>query len=62
LTRQFWPLWFGFDNVFLSPDHLPYLQRHFVPHYCTEHRGKMPYMPGVRVPYYVFIGHKPGTP
>ena len=20
-TREFWPLWFGIDNVFLSPDH-----------------------------------------
>ena len=28
-TRTFWPAWFGSDNVFLSPDHLPYLQRKF---------------------------------
>ena len=27
--RCFWPTWFGFDNVFLSPDHLPWLQGRF---------------------------------
>src|SRR6185503_5353922 len=29
LTRTFWPAWFSFDNVFPSPDHVPYLHRHF---------------------------------
>ena len=28
-TRTFWPLWFARDNVHLSPDHLPWLQRRF---------------------------------
>src|SRR5262245_6209201 len=29
LTRWFWPTWFGFDNVFPSPDHLPWLRGRF---------------------------------
>jgi S-adenosylmethionine-diacylgycerolhomoserine-N-methlytransferase len=58
-TRTFWPIWFGFDNVFPSPDHLPYLQHRFTPQHFSEHRAAMPYLPGARVPYYVFIGRKP---
>lgn len=57
-TRSFWPLWFARDNVFLSPDHLPYLQRRFEPVHCAECRAKVPYLPLARVPYYVFVGRK----
>jgi S-adenosylmethionine-diacylgycerolhomoserine-N-methlytransferase len=59
LTRTFWPLWFAFDNVFPNPDHIPYLHHRFEPVHFAEHRARMPYMPGVRVPYYHFIGRKP---
>jgi S-adenosylmethionine-diacylgycerolhomoserine-N-methlytransferase len=59
-TRTFWPTWFGSDNVFLSPDHLPYLQRHFETVRLEEFRAKVPYMPLVRVPYYTFVGRKRG--
>jgi S-adenosylmethionine-diacylgycerolhomoserine-N-methlytransferase len=58
-TRTFWPAWFANDNVFLSPDHLPYLQRQFQQQRFEQHRAKVPYMPLVRVPYYRFIGRKP---
>ncbi len=57
-TRSFWPLWFGADNVFLSPDHMPYLHRHFHPVRMEEHRAKVPYIPLIRVPYYTFVGRK----
>ena len=57
-TRGFWPAWFSYDNVFLSPDHLPYLSRKFHPITVEEWRGTVPYMPGLRVPYYIFIGRK----
>ncbi|MGE3541396.1 MAG: class I SAM-dependent methyltransferase [Candidatus Tectimicrobiota bacterium] len=57
-TRAFWPLWFGYDNVFPSPDHVPYLHRRFVPQHFSEHRGTVPYAPGLRAPYYIFIGRK----
>jgi S-adenosylmethionine-diacylgycerolhomoserine-N-methlytransferase len=58
-TRHFWPAWFATDNVFPSPDHIPYLQRRFETLWLTEQRSKVPYMPLVRTPYYQFIGRKP---
>lgn len=58
-TRTFWPTWFGSDNVFLSPDHLPYLQNKFETVRLDERRGKIPYLPLIRAPHYLFIGRKP---
>lgn len=57
-TRGFWPLWFGRDNVFLSPDHLPYLCRRFQVLQLQEHRARLPYVPLARVPYYWLVGVK----
>jgi S-adenosylmethionine-diacylgycerolhomoserine-N-methlytransferase len=57
-TRTFWPVWFAGDNVNPSPDHLPYLERSFETVECAEGRGKVPYLPIVRAPYYSFIGRK----
>ncbi len=59
LTRSFWPIWFNSDNVFPSPDHVPLLFRRFDPVHFDELRGKVPYLPLVRAPYYVFVGRKP---
>ena len=58
-TRNFWRGWLENDNVFPSADHLPYLQRHFETIHVSEYRGKIPYLPLVRAPYYLFIGRKP---
>lgn len=58
LTRNGWPTWFGHDNVFLSPDHVPYLQRQFATLQLDECRAKVPYIPLARVPYYRFIGRQ----
>jgi len=55
-TRTFWPPWFAADNVFLSPDHIPYLQRSFHTVQLEEKRAKVPYLPLIRVPYYTFLG------
>jgi S-adenosylmethionine-diacylgycerolhomoserine-N-methlytransferase len=57
--RYFWPTWFGFDNVFPSPDHLPWLQAHFQTVKREERLGRVPYLLGLRAPYYIFIGRKP---
>ncbi|MEQ1828356.1 MAG: class I SAM-dependent methyltransferase [Pirellula sp.] len=57
-TRNFWPVWFSSDNVFPSPDHVPYLQSRFETNMLGEHRAKIPYLPLVRTPYYQFIGTK----
>lgn len=57
-TRTFWPAWFALDNVFPSPDHVPFLQRHFDVVHFEEHRAKVPYIPLLRMPYYLFVGRK----
>lgn len=57
-SRSFWQTWFGFDNVFPSPDHIPYLQRKFTTVVLAEGRARVKYLPGARVPYYWFIGRK----
>ena len=57
-TRTFWPTWFASDNVFPSPDHVPFLHRHFEPILFEEDRCKIPYIPFIRMPYYQFVGRK----
>jgi S-adenosylmethionine-diacylgycerolhomoserine-N-methlytransferase len=58
-TRTFWPTWFANDNVFLNDDHIPYLQSRFETLSLQQHKGKVPYLPFVRAPYYQFVGRKP---
>ena len=60
-TRTFWPTWFALDNVFPSVDHLPLLTSHFESVYLQERRGKIPWLPLIRAPHYIFIGRKPST-
>ena len=55
-TRTFCPAWFAMDNVFLSPDHLAWLRRNFQTVRLEEKMARIPYMPGLRVPYYLFLG------
>ncbi len=57
-TRTFWPSWFANDNVFPSPDHLPFLRKHFETVSLNESVGKIPYIPFSRMPYYQFVGRK----
>jgi S-adenosylmethionine-diacylgycerolhomoserine-N-methlytransferase len=56
--RFFWPLWFSWDNVFFSPDHLPYLQSRFETVRLVEGAGKVPYLFGMKAPYYLFLGRR----
>jgi S-adenosylmethionine-diacylgycerolhomoserine-N-methlytransferase len=58
MTRSFWPLFFSYDNVFINPDHLPYLLNKFEKKKLFEGEGRMPYFPMGKVPYYSFIGEK----
>jgi S-adenosylmethionine-diacylgycerolhomoserine-N-methlytransferase len=57
-TRNFWPFLFGIGNVFTSADHLPYLEHRFERQSLVESRLKLPYVPLLRVPYYIFVGKK----
>ncbi len=61
LARSLWQPWFATDNVFPSPDHLPFLRHHFEQVYLFEGRNRPPYVPFLKTPYYVFIGRKPGA-
>lgn len=56
LARSFWPVWFGHDGVHPSQDHLPYLMSRLKPLRVEERRAPVPYLPGLRVPYYLFVG------
>ncbi|MGL4593712.1 MAG: class I SAM-dependent methyltransferase [Thermoguttaceae bacterium] len=59
--RVFWPHWFATDNVFPSPDHVPYLHRKFQPLNFEEHTARIPWFPNpfFKMPYYIFVGRKP---
>jgi S-adenosylmethionine-diacylgycerolhomoserine-N-methlytransferase len=59
--RFFWPRWFAHDGVRPCPDHLRRLQELLPDHVVEERRAPVPYLPGLRVPYYLFIGRKAGT-
>ncbi len=61
-TRTLWPTWFAIDNVFLSPDHVPYLKRRFETQQYFESSGSVPFIPLAKVPYYWFHGRKPLHP
>ncbi|MFI5358002.1 MAG: class I SAM-dependent methyltransferase [Opitutales bacterium] len=58
LTRTLWPAWFAADGVHLGPDRLAYLQWRFDTLLLLERRGSVPYLPGLRVPYFVFVGQR----
>ena len=57
-ARQFWPRWFGHDGVHLNPDHLPELMRRTDPVVCEERAAPVPYLPGLKAPYYLYVGRK----
>lgn len=57
-TRTFWPWFFGIDNVYPSSEHLPCLRSRFETVEMVESRGKVPYIPFLRMPWYRFVGTK----
>lgn len=59
LTANFWRRWFAHDGVHLSHEHLPALESRLETLTRIERKAEVPYLPGVRVPYYLFIGRKP---
>jgi S-adenosylmethionine-diacylgycerolhomoserine-N-methlytransferase len=57
-ARAFWRWWFGHNDVFLSPDHVPYLESRLETLHLSEHFGRVPWLPFLKAPHYVFIGRK----
>jgi len=62
LTRRLWPRWFGHDGVRLDPQTPQRALTHpdlevvrFV-----ERRAAVPYVPALRVPYFIYVGVKTG--
>ena len=58
--RWLWRRWFAHDGVRLSPEHLETLTDAMPDHVRLERQGALPYLPGLNVPYYLFIGRKAG--
>jgi S-adenosylmethionine-diacylgycerolhomoserine-N-methlytransferase len=58
LTRRFWPWWFGLCDVFPNPQQLAYLRNRFAVVALNEREGTVPYLPGLKAPYYQFIGRR----
>lgn len=56
LTRQFWPRWFAHDGVRPCAEHLDHLRACLPQHQLDERLAPVPYLPGLRVPYYRFVG------
>jgi S-adenosylmethionine-diacylgycerolhomoserine-N-methlytransferase len=60
LTRAFWRWWFGRNDVRLNPDHLPYLESRTTRIHHAERHGRLPYVPFLRAPYFLYLGRKEG--
>ncbi len=58
--RALWRAWFRHDGVYLDPEHLAVLRRAMPDHVLNERDAPLPYVPGLRVPYYLFVGRKAG--
>jgi S-adenosylmethionine-diacylgycerolhomoserine-N-methlytransferase len=61
-SRFFWPRWFGHDGVHPSPEHLRLLRERLPNHHLLERQTAVPYLAGLRVPYYLFVGRRTGVP
>ena len=59
LTRRFWPWWFGHDGVRLGSATLALLRARLDTVYLYEGLAAVPYLPGLRVPYFLFVGRRP---
>ncbi len=57
-TRHLWPRWFAHDGVHLGPERLSLLRERLPDHVLMERRGPVPYLPGLQVPFFVFVGRR----
>jgi S-adenosylmethionine-diacylgycerolhomoserine-N-methlytransferase len=60
LSQWFWRNWFGHDGVHPTSEHLEALCACTTQIHLQERYGKVPYLPFLRAPYYLYIGRKTG--
>jgi S-adenosylmethionine-diacylgycerolhomoserine-N-methlytransferase len=58
LAQTFWRKWFGHDGVNLDLEHLKALKTLLPVHELRVQSTQIPYLPGVCVPYYLYLGIK----
>ena len=61
VTRSFWKAWFGHDGVHPDLAHLPALRTLLPDHEAVVAATHLPYLPGLAMPYYRFLGRKAGS-
>lgn len=61
LARAFWTRWFAHDGVRLDAAHCDLLMKRFETCWLAERSARLPYLPGLRAPYYLFIGRRRGV-
>ena len=59
LARLFWCRWFAHDGVDLDAERLRRLHSVTQRVYLYQGRASVPYIPGLRVPYFIYLGVKP---
>jgi S-adenosylmethionine-diacylgycerolhomoserine-N-methlytransferase len=57
LARTFWRAWFAHAGVHLDDRHLAHLRERLPNHRVREAQGPLPYLPVLKAPYYLFVGH-----
>jgi len=62
LTRWLLPRWFRHDGVRLDPAHLETLTELTEQRHLLEASTPLPYLPGVRAPWYLYAGRKTDAP
>ncbi len=58
LGNAFWRRWFAHDGVHLSDAHVAWLHARFDVLRYEALRAPVPYLPGLRAPYYLFVGRR----
>jgi S-adenosylmethionine-diacylgycerolhomoserine-N-methlytransferase len=56
--RWLWRRWFAHDGVRLDSEHIAQLAAALSHCQILERRGKVPYLPGLTVPHYLFLGRR----
>lgn len=59
--RWFWRSVFDLDGIDLGPERRQYLEHKLEPVYEYNGRGRIPYVPRLRAPFYLWIGRHPGN-